>query len=513
MGNIKSLKTMTSDGVLIRGDVYIPRSIQKDYLIVFIHGFSGNRRYWKTMIMAFVDNGFVCLAFDLRGHGGSWGAMVKNISRSYYEFEKDVIAAIKWVKNNIFPPKKIVLIGHSMGGGLVIYLGYKWSNVSIVIAIAPALFGDHLNETRPRNLFFMAGAKDNIVRPDYVKSLFNKSTGVYPNGTYYVFEKDNIVRGFYLNLNANHGSIVVDKNSVEKALSWVEKYLYSEDVKSFRYTGNEDALAHLMASFSAFILSISIIPLILPRVFSFKRYRSRNLSYKEAAKYIMRAFIYPGFFAIFLYAMLSLFLVLIPPFPITNLVLSALIANSLLMPLIFRKGVRETFKQALNEVKKIKYKEILSAVTIYLAFIIPFHAVAFGFYPPSLVSSEIRIAFIIIYAITILPFFTIDEILFRGYVRDRLGDRIPNVIGSIVIYSLVKGFSLAIIGTIGIFVYYSILHRIIGGAILPMTYAWICLILPDIIYHFSKNYRIAAITNSLIVATMLSQFSAAIILM
>ena len=509
---VKSFQTTTSDGILIRSDIYIPKNIRRDSLIVFIHGFSGNRRYWKTMIVAFVHEGFICLSLDLRGHGGSLGAMIDNISMSYHEFEKDVIAAIKWVKDNVFLPKKIVLIGHSMGGGLVIYLGYKWSNVSIVIAIAPALFGNYLNKTSPKNLLLMAGGKDNIVGSDYVKDLFNKSAGVYPNETYYVIEKGSIVRGFYLNLNADHSSIVVDENSIKETLSWVKKYLYSEDVKSFKYIGEEESFAHLMARFSAVILVISIIPLLLPSFFSFNRFQSRNLSYKELAKYVMRAFIYPGFFAIFLYAVIASFLVLIPPFPIANLALSALIANSLLMPLIFRKKVKDTFKQALREIREIKYKEIASAIIIYLAFILPFHIIAFGFYPVSLISSEIRIAFIIIYTLILLPFFMMDEILFRGYVRDRLGDRVPNVLGSIITYSSVKGFSLAVIGTIGIFVYYGVLSKIISGATLPLTYAWICLILPDIIYHFSKNYRITAITNSLIVAMMLSQLSAAIIL-
>lgn len=78
--------------------------------LVFIHGWSCDGRYWQKQIPVF-ENEYQVITVDLAGHGHS------SIDRSDYSmlsFAKDVKAIIDREKID-----RAILIGHSMGGGVI----------------------------------------------------------------------------------------------------------------------------------------------------------------------------------------------------------------------------------------------------------------------------------------------------------------------------------------------------------------------------------------------------------
>ncbi|MFC1610661.1 alpha/beta fold hydrolase [Myxococcota bacterium] len=78
--------------------------------LMFVHGWSCDRNYWKNQVDAFSDEYQVVLV-DLAGHGDS------GVERQRYTmkaFAQDVLAVA-----NATAAKRIVLIGHSMGGGVI----------------------------------------------------------------------------------------------------------------------------------------------------------------------------------------------------------------------------------------------------------------------------------------------------------------------------------------------------------------------------------------------------------
>ncbi|MBS4200777.1 alpha/beta hydrolase [Bacillus sp. FJAT-49732] len=83
---------------------------QSDITILFIHGGGGNHYIWKEHVNAFSENNNV-IVFDLPGHGQSEGPAFSSI-REYadivYEFASSYLEG-----------KKVVLVGHSMGGAIV----------------------------------------------------------------------------------------------------------------------------------------------------------------------------------------------------------------------------------------------------------------------------------------------------------------------------------------------------------------------------------------------------------
>lgn len=85
--------------------------------ILWVHGFAEHCLRFKEIIDYFADNGFNSVAFDLRGHGKSEGlrAYIKN----FQEYLQDLNTVRNYYEQK-YPKTKWILIGHSMGGLVVI---------------------------------------------------------------------------------------------------------------------------------------------------------------------------------------------------------------------------------------------------------------------------------------------------------------------------------------------------------------------------------------------------------
>ena len=79
--------------------------------LVFVHGWSCNRNYWKGQLEPFSKR-FTVVAVDLGGHGASG---VERTSWTIPEFGSDVAAVVETLRLN-----HIILIGHSMGGDVIV---------------------------------------------------------------------------------------------------------------------------------------------------------------------------------------------------------------------------------------------------------------------------------------------------------------------------------------------------------------------------------------------------------
>ena len=106
----------STDGVRIAYEVHGAGPVA----LVFVHGWSCNRTYWAGQIEPFAKR-YEVVAIDLAGHGDS-GTGRKNWTIPAYG--ADVAAVVK--KLDL---KKVILIGHSMGGALLLpgrVLGLIW---------------------------------------------------------------------------------------------------------------------------------------------------------------------------------------------------------------------------------------------------------------------------------------------------------------------------------------------------------------------------------------------------
>ncbi len=78
--------------------------------LIFVHGWSCDSRYWHKQLAAFSKN-YRVIAIDLAGHGNS---SLGRFDYTMLSFANDVKAVIE--ANNI---NRAILIGHSMGGGVI----------------------------------------------------------------------------------------------------------------------------------------------------------------------------------------------------------------------------------------------------------------------------------------------------------------------------------------------------------------------------------------------------------
>jgi pimeloyl-ACP methyl ester carboxylesterase len=99
--------TLSFDGVPIRFDIV--GSAKR--ALVFVHGWSCDRTYWRHQVGAFAEEHRV-VAIDLAGHGES------DVGRSAWtmpSFGADVVAVV-----DALDLDDVVLIGHSMGGDVIV---------------------------------------------------------------------------------------------------------------------------------------------------------------------------------------------------------------------------------------------------------------------------------------------------------------------------------------------------------------------------------------------------------
>ena len=124
----------------ISGTLFTPDSIEKSCpAVLFIHGWSSNESGYRTRAESLVRLGYICLTFDLIGHGHSSGSietvtLKENIDAAVAAY--DFLASQEGVDNNT-----ISIVGTSYGGYLAAILPSKREVKSLVLRV-PAIYAD-----------------------------------------------------------------------------------------------------------------------------------------------------------------------------------------------------------------------------------------------------------------------------------------------------------------------------------------------------------------------------------
>ena len=115
---------------------YIKNNSKKDYLFLYIHGYSDNMKEAKSMKIEEIakNNNIDLVKLDLFGHGGSSGKKVEMVMDDWYECCKIIVEKIINPTN-----KKIVFIGSSLGGWLSYILAEEFKNkTKAIVGVAGA---------------------------------------------------------------------------------------------------------------------------------------------------------------------------------------------------------------------------------------------------------------------------------------------------------------------------------------------------------------------------------------
>ena len=124
-------------GVPIIYDVWTP-STDPNGVVIICHGYAEHARRYDPVAQRFGEAGLITYALDLRGHGRSGGKRVhlKNISEYTEDFHHLVGLATA-----AHPELKRVVLGHSMGGGVVFTYGVEHpDDYAAMVLSGPAVY-------------------------------------------------------------------------------------------------------------------------------------------------------------------------------------------------------------------------------------------------------------------------------------------------------------------------------------------------------------------------------------
>ncbi|MBV8587764.1 MAG: lysophospholipase [Verrucomicrobia bacterium] len=122
-------------------------------MLLVVHGQGENSGRYVHVGDFFAEAGFEMLAIDLRGHGRSEGRPLA--IRAYSDWLEDIATAVGFLAD-----RKVIVFGHSMGGGLVLtYARNPGTNVVGLIAASPWL---RLTEPPPDWLVALAHAVSTV---------------------------------------------------------------------------------------------------------------------------------------------------------------------------------------------------------------------------------------------------------------------------------------------------------------------------------------------------------------
>jgi pimeloyl-ACP methyl ester carboxylesterase len=126
-----------SDGLRLDGVIHVPGDLangEQVPALITCSGFTGLKDIHPARFArAFVEHGYVCLAFDYRGFGDSEGKQGRLVPQEQVEDVRSAVSFLETVAE--VDPDRIVLLGWALGGGIAIQTAADDQRVRAVAAI------------------------------------------------------------------------------------------------------------------------------------------------------------------------------------------------------------------------------------------------------------------------------------------------------------------------------------------------------------------------------------------
>jgi pimeloyl-ACP methyl ester carboxylesterase len=137
-----------TDGVTVRGDLIEPERVDPSApLTVLVHGWTGDSSTMLHLAEPLVAEGLPVVVFDVRSHGRSDPAPAVTVRH----FRDDLLAVLEWLQEHR-PARRIVVVGHSLGGAAAILARVRGAPIEgLALVASPAdlfaatarFFSDH----------------------------------------------------------------------------------------------------------------------------------------------------------------------------------------------------------------------------------------------------------------------------------------------------------------------------------------------------------------------------------
>jgi len=211
--------------------------------IIFIHGWCCDRSYWDAQLRYFAQK-YKVVAIDLAGHGES------GLDRKEWPmgaFGEDVVAVVN--KLNL---EQVVLVGHSMGGPVILEAARRMPNRVIGLVGVDTLqnFEDKFTQEQIDNMLTPSRSNFAEAARNFVRTMFT------PNSDPALVEKivaDMSSAPQEVGLGALEGYVNFQNNEIIRVLQEVQAPITC--INSDEYPTNVEANQHYAPSFKALIMS------------------------------------------------------------------------------------------------------------------------------------------------------------------------------------------------------------------------------------------------------------------
>ena len=202
-----------SDNLTITGNLYLPQNYNASQFypaVVLVHGINDRAERFHHMAVEFVRRNFITLAINLRGHQDSQGICTFSAHEPW-----DIMGAATYLLN-YYNISNLGLVGHSLGGMSSIRAAHNDSRFNATVVMGPPVSVDLLisrfisdislvdeylpylsfhanlsdpyeryirspinwvNESKPKNFFFVLGGLDNAATPEEALLLIGNASG------------------------------------------------------------------------------------------------------------------------------------------------------------------------------------------------------------------------------------------------------------------------------------------------------------------------------------------------
>lgn len=509
----------TVDEVRIVYDVTMRPNIPMDAPIaILLHGFSGNRIMMRMIAMALADKGFICASVDLRGHGSSEG-----ILSELDVLSNDVRAVVKSLQaKGVGDTSRLVLIGHSMGGGVILNLGSQLPSAMATIGVAPAASPDWVNTTIPRNLLLIISTGDAVINSTIVKQTFYKSV----NGTLAFNEPHDIngaKRELFVVQGPDHLSILYNTVVIGEIVKWATSHVLGTE-RSLTLSPTLINVSVYVSLGGGTIVIMSALSLAYGNILHEKPKIaiSRKTNRKTLLKMGLTAILLAGLLGSPIAMIISFALGLATPLFFTNFITALFLGNSIIFGLLAKMKLKRHNKEFsyFTFVKKsiprppLRVDASLGTIAA-IAFMVLFSLTLGGNTTSTFSTSSLRLTSLPLYTMLFFFVFLFYESFFKGFTRPMIGDGVKQMVYSVFfelgVLFLTFILEVVIITTIlSLFMPFLRLGFFLLGLNLLLIPLVISLVSAEIIYNRTGRWIAQIIISALIFATLTIVFSPAL---